>query len=66
MKTIADYKTLIKAATTKKELNEIAYAAFLEDTAPIDENYIIGESARNISDIVLNMCLRREAQLGLS
>lgn len=66
MKTIAEYKALVKAATTRKELNKIAYAAFLEDPAPIDENYIIGENARNISDVVLNMCLRREAQLGLS
>lgn len=66
MKTIAEYKALVKAATTKKELNKIAYDAFLEDPAPIDEGYIFGEKATNISDLVLNMCLKREAQLGLS
>ena len=66
MKTIAEYKALVKAATTRKELNKIAYDAFLADPAPVDVNYIFGEEAHNISDIVLNMCLNREAQLGLS
>ncbi len=35
MQTIEEYKNAIKVATTKKELDDIGYQAFLQDSAPM-------------------------------
>ena len=53
---VAYYKPLIAAATTKEELNKISYAAFMEDSAPICKSVL--------SNRVDALCMLREVELG--
>lgn len=58
MKTFAEYKAEIKKATTKEELRQISYKAFLQD-----ENALRGR--QSLYDKVINLCVKREDELGL-
>lgn len=57
--TLAEYKTEIKKATTKEELRQIAYKVFLEDDDAL-------KGKQSIYDKVINLCIKREEELGLS
>lgn len=57
--TLAEYKTEIKKATTKEELRQITYKAFLQD-----ENALKGK--RSLYEKVITMCINREVELGLT
>ncbi len=56
--TLAEYKAEIKKATTKEELRQIAYKAFLQD-----KNALRGK--QSLYDKVINLCVKREDELGL-
>ena len=56
--TLAEYKAEIKKATTKEELRQITYKAFLQD-----ENALKGK--RSLYEKVITMCISREVELGL-
>lgn len=56
--TFSEYKAEIKKATTKEELRQIAYKAFLQD-----ENALRGKLS--LYDKVINLCVKREDELGL-
>ena len=55
---LAEYKAEIKKATTKEELRQITYKAFLQD-----ENALKGK--RSLYEKVITMCISREVELGL-
>lgn len=57
--TLAEYKAEIKKATTKEELRQIAYKAFLQD-----ENALKGK--RSLYEKVITLCINREVELGLA
>ena len=63
MQTIDEYQELINKATSKAELNRIAYEAYQEDTSPEDKGFVFLKTAIRPSDTVLNLCLKREAYL---
>lgn len=66
MKTFEEFKTEIKKATTKKELSEISYQAFIQDTAPIDMKLLVhGGRPKTLSDKVNRLCINRQVELGL-
>lgn len=54
--TLAEYKTEIKKATTKEELRQISYKAFLQD-----ENALKGK--RSLYEKVITMCINREVEI---
>lgn len=56
--TLAEYKAEIKKATTKDELRQITYKAFLEDDDAL-------KGKQSIYDKVINLCIKREEELGL-
>lgn len=56
--TLAEYKSEIKKATTKEELRQISYQAFLQD-----ENALKGK--RSLYEKVITMCINREVEIGL-
>lgn len=53
-----DYRKMIKNATTKKELTEISYQAFLED-----EMALTGKNS--LYNRVITACVCREIELGI-
>lgn len=55
--TLAEYKTEIKKATTKEEIRQISYKAFLQD-----ENALKGK--RSLYEKVITMCINREVEIG--
>lgn len=57
--TLEEYKAEIKKATTKDELWKIAYKAFLEADDAL-------KCKQSIYDKVINLCIKREEELGLS
>lgn len=57
--TLAEYKTEINKATTKEELRQISYKAFLQDN-----NALKGK--RSLYDKVITLCINREVELGLT
>ena len=57
--TLAEYKVEIKKATTKEELRQITYKAFLQD-----ENALKGR--QSLYEKVITMCINREVELGLT
>ena len=66
MRTFEEFKTEIKKATTKEELSEMSYQAFIQDTAPIDMRFLVrGCRPKTLSDKVNTLCTKRKAELGL-
>lgn len=58
MKTLAEYRKAIKAATTKEELRDITYEAFLADDKAL-------RGSRTLYNKVVTAAVNREMQLGL-
>ena len=58
MKTLKDFQVAIQKATTKDELREITYKAFLSD-----DNSLRG--ARSLYNKVVTAAVNREVELGL-
>lgn len=65
MQTFEEFKQMIKDATTKKELDDIGYKAFLQDTAPmiIPPNFSI--KPKTFSEAVDRLRSKRLHELGL-
>lgn len=57
--TLEDYKKLIQKATTKDELRNISYKAFLQDKDALRGN-------RSLYNHVVTLCVQREDGLELS
>ena len=55
---LSDYKSKIKMATTKEELQDISYKAFLEDDKALSGKI-------TLYNRVVNLCIKREVELGL-
>ena len=53
-----EYQEAIKKATTKEELRQISYKAFLQD-----DNALRGK--HSLYDKVITLCVSREIELGL-
>ena len=53
---INEYKTIINNATTKDELREISYKAFLEY-----DNALSGK--KSLYDKIIDLCIKREEEL---
>lgn len=62
MKTLSEYKQQTSKATTKEELHEISYEAFIQDAAPIDSAVFCGAKPRTLSDKVDALCIKREME----
>lgn len=58
MKTLAQYKAAIKKATTKEELRDITYQAFLADEKAL-------RGSNTLYNKVVNAAVIREIELGL-
>lgn len=58
MKTLAQYKAAIKKATTKEELRDITYHAFLADDKAL-------HGSKSLYNKVVNAAVNREIELGL-
>ena len=57
--TLAEYKEEIKKATTREELRQISYKAFLQDESAM-------RGKRSLWDKVVTLCVEREVELGIS
>lgn len=58
MKTLKDFKQEIKNATSKEQLRDISYEAFL-----VDDNALSGKTT--LYNRVITACIQREDELGL-
>jgi len=55
---LSDYKSKIKMAATKEELQAISYKAFLEDDKALSGKI-------TLYNRVVKLCIQREVELGL-
>ena len=56
MTDLEEYKKLIKNATTKEEIDDISYKAFLEDDNALSDK-------KSLYDKVAELCIKRKGEL---